>query len=43
MYEGLVDCENVSMFDEKFELVLTKWKQHYTHAEKIQEFCLAFS
>ena len=43
MYEGLVDCEDVSMFDEKFELVQAKWKQHSTHHANIEEFCLWLS
>ena len=38
MYKGLVNCKDVSMFDEKFER-----KQHSTHHDKIEEFCLWLS
>ena len=43
MYKGLVDCMDVGMFDEKLELVQAKWKQHSTHHNNIEIFCLWLS
>ena len=39
LYEGLVDCESISKFDEELELVQAKWRKHDVCLDEIEEFC----
>ena len=39
LYEGLVNCESISKFDEKLELVQAKWRKHDVCLDETEESC----